>query len=132
MPELNILAILVAAVAVFVVSTVYYIAFAARVTDLRGGEPAAEDGGMAPWKIVVELVRCVVVAGVVAGLAALLDIGAAGDALLLAGALWVGFPVVLLLGSVIWENVRPGLAALHSGDWLLKLVVIALIVSLWP
>ena len=50
----------------------------------------------------------------------------------LALALWIGFPVVLLTGSVIWERLPPMLAAIHAGDWLLKLLVIALIVALWP
>ena len=52
-------------------------------------------------------------------------------ALLLALVLWIAFPVVLLAGSVIWENVPAKLAALHAGDWLLKLALITTIVSLW-
>jgi hypothetical protein len=38
---------------------------------------------------------------------------------------------VLLIGSVIWENVPPALAAIHAGDWILKLLAIGLIVTLW-
>ncbi len=38
---------------------------------------------------------------------------------------------MLLAGSVIWENVPWKLAALHAGDWLVKLLVIAVIVSVW-
>lgn len=43
-------------------------------------------------------------------------------------ALWVGFPVVLLTSSVVHEKVRGKLAALHAGDWLAKLLIIAVIV----
>ena len=50
----------------------------------------------------------------------------------LALALWIGFPVVLLTGSVIHEKVPPMLAAIHAGDWLLKLLVITTAVALWP
>lgn len=46
--------------------------------------------------------------------------------------LWVGFPVVLLTGSMLHEGVPWQLAALHGGDWLIKLVVIAVILGLWP
>ena len=46
-------------------------------------------------------------------------------------ALWIGFPVVLLAGSVFHENVPWKLAALHAGDWLVKLLVIAVIVGVW-
>jgi Protein of unknown function (DUF1761) len=130
MPELNWLAVIVAAAAVFVMSTVYYIVFAARMVDLRGGSQD-ESGGMAPWKIGVELVRNLVLATVVAGLVALLDVNDVAGALQLALVLWVAFPLILLTGSVIWENVSPMLAIIHAGDWLLKLVIIATIVTLW-
>jgi hypothetical protein len=46
-------------------------------------------------------------------------------------ALWIAFPVVLLVGSVTQENVPWKLAAIHAGDWLAKLLIIAVIVSLW-
>ena len=42
----------------------------------------------------------------------------------------VGFPFVLLTGSMIWDKV-PATAALHADDWLLKLVVITAIVGVW-
>ena len=130
MPELNWLAVIVAAVVVFVVSTVYYILFTSRMQQLS---PAYADAGGTPepWKVSVELLRSLVVGTVVAGIVALLGIVAIGDALLLALALWVAFPVVLLVGSVIWEKVPPALAAIHSGDWLLKLLIIAVIVTIW-
>ncbi len=77
----------------------------------------------------MELARSLVVAAVLAGLA----VGVAGwaGAVELGLALWIGFPVVLLIGSVIHENVPWKLAAIHAGDWLAKLVVIAVIVGVW-
>ena len=129
MPELNWLAIVVAAVVVVVVSTVYYIAFAARVVDLRQGNEDA--GGVQLWKIGVEIVRSLVLATVIAGLARLLGVTDVGGAIQLALALWIGFPVILLIGSVIWENVPGMLATIHAGDWLLKLLIVTLVVTLW-
>ncbi len=55
---------------------------------------------------------------------------AVSHALVLALLLWVGLPFVLLTGSVLWEKVHPATAAMHAGDWLLKLLLIALIVGL--
>ena len=46
-------------------------------------------------------------------------------------ATWVGFPVVLLAGSVLSENVPWRLAAIHAGDWLVKLLLVSCIVSFW-
>ena len=79
----------------------------------------------------VELLRNLVVAAVVAGLVARLELDNWTGAVPLGLALWIAFPVVLLAGSVFHENVPWRLAAIHAGDWLLKLLVIAVIVGLW-
>lgn len=71
------------------------------------------------------------VAAVLAGL--VIEVGIAGlaGAVLLGLVVWLGFPVVLLLGSIIWEDVPWRQAAIHAGDWLVKLVVVAVIVAAW-
>ena len=129
MIELNYLAIAVAAVAVFLVSSAWYSVFGKQLAELS--EAYAEPGRPPAWKILVELVRSVVVALILAGLASLLEIDDVMGGVLLGLVMWVGFPVMLLTGSVIWERVPAKLAAIHAGDWLLKLLVIAVIVSLW-
>jgi hypothetical protein len=129
MRDLNVLAILLATVVAFVISGAYYAALGGRLARLS---PAyAEPGGPAVATIAVELVRSLVVAVTVAALAAGLGLDGLAQALLLGLALWVAFPVVLLLGSVFHERVPPLLAAIHSGDWLLKLATIAPIVTIW-
>jgi hypothetical protein len=35
------------------------------------------------------------------------------------------------VGSMLWENVPLKMAAIHAGDWLVKLVLIAVIVGVW-
>jgi uncharacterized protein DUF1761 len=130
MPDLNWLAIIVSAVFVTLVSTVYYIVFTAQLKQLSAAYADAE-GSPPAWKIVVEIVRSAVVGAVVAGLVSLIGITDVGGAIQLMLVLWIGFPVVLLIGSALWEKVPPTLAAIHSGDWLLKLLIISLIVTLW-
>lgn len=44
-----------------------------------------------------------------------------------AAALFLGFPVVLLSGSVMWQHVPVGLALIHCGDWLIKILLMTLI-----
>ena len=53
--------------------------------------------------------------------------GAAG--LLLGLVLWIGFPLVLWIGAVIHEATPVGLAAVHAGDWLVKLLLVGAIVE---
>ena len=126
---MNPVAIAVSAVAAFVLSTAWYMAFGKQLA--RVSEAYADAGGPAPWKVLIELGRSLVVASVLSGLALRLGITDWIGATRLGLVAWVGFPVVLLVGSVIWENVPRKLAAIHSGDWLVKLVTIAVIVSVW-
>jgi hypothetical protein len=127
--HLNYLAIIVAAVAVFVFAAGYYIVLARQRAQLS---PAAAARSRPPaWLMGLELLKSLVVAAVVAGLVALAGIADVGGALKLALALWVAFPVVLLVGSVTQENVPWKLGAIHSGDWLAKLVIITVIVTVW-
>jgi hypothetical protein len=131
MIDVNYVALGVAAVAAFVLSTAYYIAFGRHYAKLRGLSPEVAAARPPIWKVLLELVRSLVVAAVVAGLADLVEITDRAEAATLAISLWVAFPVVLLVGSVIWDDVPPRLAAIHGGDWLLKLVLIAVIVGSW-
>ena len=122
-------AILVSAVVVLGLSSVFYGLLATQLAALSAAY--AESSNPPRWKMLVELLRSLVVASVVAGLVAQLGVTGWLDASLLALTAWIGFPVAILAGSVLWEKVPWRLAAIHSFDWLLKLVVIALIVTVW-
>jgi hypothetical protein len=121
--------IAVAVVAAFVLSSVYYVV-TTPLEQRALGDRALDRGRPAPWKVVTELVRTAVVGAGFAWIAAQSDLLALPSALLLALVLWVAFPVVLLTGSIIWERVPWQTAAIHSGDWLLKLLLVALAVGL--
>jgi hypothetical protein len=79
----------------------------------------------------LEIAKNLVLAAIIAGLVATAGVVGVGGALLLAIALWLAFPVLLLAGSVTYEKVPMGLAAIHAGDWLAKLVIISVVVTLW-
>ncbi|HET9411166.1 MAG TPA: DUF1761 domain-containing protein [Candidatus Dormibacteraeota bacterium] len=65
------------------------------------------------------------------GLASIIGITEWTGAVKLGLTMWIGFPVVLLIGSVTQENVPWKLGAIHAGDWLAKLLIISIIVSIW-
>jgi len=126
MPDVEILAVAAAAVAAFAIGGTYYTVFGeqlARASDAAAGEPPP------PWVLAAELGRCLVLALVVAGLASQGEIDELAGGLALGLALWIGFPLVLWTGAVIHENTPWRLAAIHAGDWLLKLLVVGVLVS---
>ncbi|MFI6507857.1 DUF1761 domain-containing protein [Streptosporangium sp. NPDC050855] len=129
MTELNHLAVAVATVTAFLLSTAWYTAFGARLARLSGAYATAERPPA--WTVVAELGRGALVAVVLAWLTREAGVSGWPGALALAGVLWIGFPCVLLAGSVLHERVPWRLAAVHAGDWLLKLVAITVIVGTW-
>jgi hypothetical protein len=131
MADLNPLAVAAAIVAAFAISSTWYSVFGTRMLELRGIDPTQVQDSLPGWKIAVELVRSAIVALVIAVGASLLDLSGVADALLAGVVVWIAFPVVLLLGSVIWEDVPMRLAAIHSGDWLFKVLAVTTIVTLW-
>lgn len=135
MVPVNSLAVLVAAVAVFVLGWLWYspLLFFKPWMRARGMDPATAMAGakMPVGKLVVELLRCLVLTYVIAELVTLFGVHHWMGAVRFGVFLWVGFPVILLVGSILWENVPWKVAAIHAGDWLVKMLVIPLIVSAW-
>jgi hypothetical protein len=135
MVHVNYLPVLVAAVVVFVLGWLWYspLLFYKPWMRLRGMDPVAAMAGatMPAGKLVVELARCLLLAYVIARFVALLGIHSWMGAVHFGFLLWIGFPLILLTGSVLWENVPWKVAAIHAGDWLVKLLVIPIIVTLW-
>jgi Protein of unknown function (DUF1761) len=129
MRDINAFAVLVAAIVVLLLGSAYYAVFAAAWAHLSGA--GARESRPKPRKLGLELLRALILASVVAGLASHARISDAGGGLLLGAALWIGFPFVLWTGAIMWENTPWRLAALHAADWLVKLLVVAVIVSVW-
>jgi len=125
--DINVLAVIVAAIVVSLQSAVYFgvlSAHLATVSDVAPQRPPR-------WKAAVEVLRSLVMAAVVAGLARRGNIDDWSGGLLLGLVLWIGFPFVLWIGAITWEETPQKLAAIHAGHWLLKLLVVAVIVSVW-
>ncbi len=135
MVHTNYLAVFVVAVVVFLLGWLWYspLLFFKPWMRLRGLDPEAamQNAKMPGGKLVIELARCFILTLVIARLMALLGVHSWLIALHSGFFLWIGFPVILLTGSVLWDNVPWKVAAIHAGDWLVKLLVIPLIVTLW-
>ena len=131
--ELNYLAILAATVAAFVMGAVWNGAlFGDLIMKLRA-EESHDAGSTSPpvWKLATEFGRCFVIAVVLAYLLTQLGTDSWIIALQVGALVWLGFPAMILVGAVVWENVPVRLALVHAGDWLLKLMAMGVILSLW-
>ena len=129
-PSSGLPAVGLAAAAAVASSTAWYTAFGRRLARLD--EVYATDAPPPPWLPPVEFARSAVVAAAVRGLAVRTGATSPADAARLAGALWVAFPGVLLTGSVVHEKVPWQQAAIHGGDWLVKLLLVSAVVGRDP
>ena len=131
MRKINYWAVVVAAFAAFVMSSLYYSPL------LLGNVWRAVDPGPAAsaspsiGKVVAETARILVITYVLARLIALLGNGNWKSAVGLAVWLWFGFSAMMWVGAIMWEKTPWQIAAIHSGDWLLKTLLIAAIIGLW-
>src|SRR5258708_28346499 len=107
--QMNYPGVVVAAVAAFVASSLWYspLLFGSLYAQVRGAEP----GPMGPSEIGIELLRTLVVAYVFARLVTLVGIRDSTGALRLSLLVWIGFPTMILLGSVAHANVPSQLVA---------------------
>ncbi len=133
MVHVNYVAVIVAAVAAFVLGWLWYspLLFYKPWMRLRGMDPAAAMAGakMPMGKLVIELLRCFVLAYIIARFVAHLGVSSWMGAVHFGFFVWLGFPVIILTGSVLWENIPWKVAAIHAGDWLVKMLVIPIIVT---
>lgn len=110
-------AVLVGGALAFVLGGAWYAVLGAPSASDHPPRPA---GGTA----LVEVARCLVLSSVVTGLAVATGVGSWWQGLLLGLALFVGFPLVLWTGALWHERTPLRAAAVHAGDWLVKLLAV--------
>ncbi|MCZ7422923.1 DUF1761 domain-containing protein [Verrucosispora sp. WMMA2121] len=115
--------ILVATVVAFISSFAFYSVAPAAPATAKSPPTRPQ-----AWQIIAEVLRSAVTATLITGLLIAGAWSGLAAGVLLGLALWA-LPVVLLTGSVVWENVPVRGAALHAADWLIKLLAIGAIVG---
>lgn len=129
--RVSFVALAVVTLVAFVASSIWYspLLLGPQFLELSGATASAHPS---PVKALFELLRTFVLAFVIAHLVLRLNVADWKKAVGLGLWLWVGFPVILLTGSILWQNVPWQLAAIHSGDWLIKLILIPVGIAVWP
>ena len=130
----NLLAVLVASVAAFVVGGMWYspLLFGKVYMEVRGLDPRAMAEVRPPVaELVGEFARNLVIAFVLAHFVVRLEVDNWSGAVQLALWVWVGFQAMLLLGAVLHEKMPPKLYAIHVGDALVKTLLMTVILAAW-
>jgi|SRR5260370_6305473 hypothetical protein len=130
MLKINYWAVVVSALAAFVMSSLYYSPLLFGNVWLAV-DPAAAGTTPSIGRVLGEFGRTIVIAFVVARLMAIPGGSDWKGAIRLALWLWFGFSAMMWVGAIMWEKTPWQVAAIHSGDWLLKTLLIAVILGLW-
>jgi Protein of unknown function (DUF1761) len=130
--SINIFAVMVAAISAFVEGALWNspLIFGNARIKLAGLDPVTEMKG-SPAKPLAELIRCLVVAFVLAQVLRIARIADPWAALGMAALIWFGFQAAFLAGGIIWERLPPKLYAIHVGDALVKILLMAAILGVW-
>ena len=131
---INYWAVVVAAVAAFVVGAVWYspLLFGKVYMNLRGmNSDAVADMRPPAGELLGEFVRYLVIAFVLAYFVVRLEVVDWKGAVQLGLWVGVGFQAMLLIGAVIHENMPWKLYAIHAGDALVKTLLMAVILGVW-
>ncbi len=130
---INYWAVLVAAVASFVIGWLWYgPLFGKEWMRLRGKDPAAMANMQMPVKgMAGEFIAALVTAYVLARFVVLLGVIDWTGATHLAIWVWLGFCVAATVGAIFWENMSWKLYAINAGRWLVSLGVMAIILGMW-
>lgn len=129
--KMNYWAIAAAAVAAFLFSSLYYSPLLLG-NVWRAVDPVATAAVRpSPAKALFEFIRTLVITLVLARIMTLLGCRELKTAVELAVWLWFGFSAMMWAGAIMWEKTPWQIAAIHSGDWLVKTVLISVILALW-
>jgi hypothetical protein len=122
-------AVVAAALAAVVASSVWYAVFGNATMELSGiGPAAAADMANPAYTALFVVAQSLVVAFMLSYFVAGLGVAGPKEAARIGVLVWI-FPAMILLGSVVHENVPWMLATIHAGDWLLKLLLMAVILG---
>lgn len=128
--KINYLAVIVTGLVAFAFSLLWYspLLFGDIWMESRGAAVASTPA----WKMLIAPLRELIVAFVLAHLIARLGISGWRSAAALGFWLWLAFHAVQMAGAVIWDDMPLALGAVHAGDWLMKMLLMSVMLSLWP
>ena len=127
--NINFLAVIVTGLIAFALSLMWYspILFGKIWMEYRNASPQTSPG----WTMLFAPLRELIVSYVLALLITRLMLTDWKSAAKLIFLLWLAFHAVGMAGDIIWDNMPWPLGAVHAGDWLMKMLFMAIVLSIW-
>jgi len=127
--KMNYIAAVVTGLAAFALSLLWYSPFLFGIIwmALRNAPVHPLPG----WTFLFAPLREIITAFLLTHLIVRLGVNNWKNALGLGFVLWFSFYFVQLAGAVMWDNLAWQLGLVHSGDWLMKMLFMSLLLNAW-
>jgi hypothetical protein len=129
MPSVNLLGVLVAAVASMVVGFLWYGPLFGKTWMKLSGMKEMGDKSQAMRNYGLTFVGSLIMAYVLGAFLSMTQTVVLTGALTMAFWAWLGFQATILVGTVLWEGKSWNLYALNAVYWLVNLLVMAAVLS---
>jgi len=136
MVDVNILAVIVAAIASFVLGMLWFSpvlfgkAWMKEMGITAEKIEASKKKGMAK-EMIVAVINAIVAAYVLAYFLGIAALAGVGSPITIAILIWLGFMATIFVDGVLWEEKSMRLFAIQSGNRLAAVILMTLIVGLW-
>ena len=121
--------VLVTGVAAFFLSIIWYspLMFGKIWEQYRH----APNPAIPQWTMAFAPLREIIASHVLATLISLLKLEDWRKTTRLFFALWLAFHAVGMAGAILWDNMQWQLGAVHAGDWLMKMLFMGIVLTIW-
>lgn len=127
--KINYIAVIVTGFVAFILSGIWYspMVFGPIWMTYRTAAPP----DFPEWTMAFAPLRELIASYVIALLITKLALTTPRSAVHLMLLLWLAFHAVGMAGAILWDHMAWQLGAVHAGDWLMKMLFMALVLSAW-
>ncbi len=127
--KINYAAVIVTGFIAFILSGIWYspMMFGTIWTTYRNNAAPA----FPQWTMIFAPLRELIASYVLAFLITRLEITRVKNAVNLMLLLWLAFHAVGMAGAILWDHMPWPLGAVHAGDWLMKMLFMAVVLTVW-
>jgi len=127
--KLNYWAIIVTGIGAFFLSILWYSPFVfGKIWEQYRHAP---NPAIPPWTMAFAPLRELIASYVLAKLIVLLKLTDWKKTVRLFLLLWLAFHAVGMAGAILWDNMQWQLGAVHAGDWLMKMLFMGIVLTIW-
>jgi hypothetical protein len=128
-PRINYWSVIITGIIAFMLSLIWYSPFVFGKIWMEYRNTPAQSAPS--WTMIFAPLREITASYIIAIVITRLTITDWKKAVELILLLWLAFHAVGMAGAIIWDNMPWQLGLVHAGDWLMKMIFMAVVLSLW-